>query len=213
MDNKILGFVNFIRRKHPLPQVDPVSCLFQLPEPADVWRGMGQNDCASSGRSRTARHLPRSGQSFSWGRPQPDAAQYNEYLSSDLAVSALPLPALPLSNEDEPALLFPQPMILQLEFVSEIGSSAFHLLNTVEQRRDVLEGRTRIRRMDDDDDEQAIEAGKLPSYPRGMLKLELSDGRQSWHAMEYRRLDGLRLGETALGTKVRFALPACSDDS
>ena len=47
-----------------------------------------------------------------------------------------------------------------------------------------------------------FEDGMLPVYPRGMLKLELGDGSGMIKAMEYTRISGLKLGETALGIKV-----------
>lgn len=91
----------------------------------------------------------------------------------------------------------------------EIGSSAFQLHNVLEQRRDVLDGATRIRRMDDEEqeygegDEGVDRPGdKLPAYPRGMLKLQVSDGQQVVNAMEYKRIADLCLGETPLGAKV-----------
>lgn len=90
--------------------------------------------------------------------------------------------------------------------MTEIGSSAFQLQTVAEQRKDILSGQTLIRRMDDevvDEDDEEVDKGKLPVYPRGMLKLELSagDGRVI-KAIEYRRIGELRLGETSLGTKL-----------
>lgn len=70
----------------------------------------------------------------------------------------------------------------------------------------MLDGVNRIRQLDDPENgeniEEEIEEGKLPNYPRGMLKLELGDGRNTIKAIEYKRLDGLKLGETELGAKV-----------
>ena len=99
-------------------------------------------------------------------------------------------------------LLFQQPTILQIHSITEIGSSAVTLQNTLEQRRDVLSGKTRIRGMDEGEDEEELVPGKIPEYPRGMLKLELGDGRVKVRAIEYHRLGELKLGETALGCKV-----------
>ncbi len=56
--------------------------------------------------------------------------------------------------------------------------------------------------MGEEDEDDEVEEGKLPAYPRGMLRLELSDGRRVMKAMEYRRIGELKLGETALGAKV-----------
>ena len=56
--------------------------------------------------------------------------------------------------------------------------------------------------MDEDEEEEDFEPGKLPEYPRAMLRFELSDGRSVMKGIEYKRLNGVKLGETALGTKV-----------
>lgn len=68
----------------------------------------------------------------------------------------------------------------------------------------MLDGATRIRRMGEEETDEEVEEGKLPAYPRGMLKMEVSDGRRVMKAMEYRRIGELKLGETALGAKVGF---------
>jgi RecQ-mediated genome instability protein 1 len=89
----------------------------------------------------------------------------------------------------------------------EIGSSAFQLQTVAEQRKDIINGTTLIRRMDDEmdeDDEEAIKQGKMPVYPRGMLKFELGTGDGVViDAIEYRRLPGIMLGETSLGAKLK----------
>lgn len=109
-------------------------------------------------------------------------------------------------GEDEAALhdaaLFPQPTLVQLHSITEIGASAFALNTAREQRREVLSGATRIRGIDDDDEDEDDIDGKLPSYPRSMLSMEVSDGRTALRAIEYRRLEELELGETRLGLKV-----------
>ncbi len=58
--------------------------------------------------------------------------------------------------------------------------------------------------MGDEEGDDGVEAGKIPDYPREMLKMEISDGRRVMKAMEYRRIGALKLGETALGAKVGF---------
>ena len=91
--------------------------------------------------------------------------------------------------------------------MTEIGSSAFQLQTVAEQRKDILSGQTLIRRMDDEEEdgsEEEEKGQKLPAYPRGMLKLELGSGDGSViKAVEYRRLDGIKLGETGLGAKLQ----------
>ncbi|ORY35741.1 hypothetical protein BCR39DRAFT_511855 [Naematelia encephala] len=130
------------------------------------------------------------------------AAVEEQYLYSDLSQSTLASRVL-LPSEAHDKILFPSPVLVQLISLTEIGSSAFQLQTVLEQRRDVLEGATRILRMDEEEEQDhGVEEGKLPAYPRGMLQLEISDGRRVMAAMEYRRINGLVLGETALGAKL-----------
>jgi len=57
--------------------------------------------------------------------------------------------------------------------------------------------------MDDDEEEDsAVEEGKIPNYTRGMLKMQVGDGRRSIKAMEYKKIEDLVLGNTMLGCKV-----------
>lgn len=133
--------------------------------------------------------------------------QEEQYLFSDLAQSTIAdFLSVPIPPNPHEAILFPKPTLFQITSITEIGSSAFQLQTVAEQRKDILSGQTLIRRMDDEveDDEEEVHKGKLPVYPRGMLKLELSagDGRVI-KALEYRRISELRLGETSLGSKLQ----------
>lgn len=95
--------------------------------------------------------------------------------------------------------------MLQLESITEIGASAFQLQTVLDQRRDVFDGVGKIRRMPDPGQpEPEPEQDNLPPYPRGMLRLVLSDGRSQFRAIEYKPINELKLGETALGSKVGF---------
>lgn len=122
------------------------------------------------------------------------------YLDSDLAQTTLQ-GVIPQELND--GVLFPRPTLVQLHSITEIGASAFALNTAREQRREVLSGATRIRGIDDDEDD--IDDSKLPAYPRSMLGFEVSDGRSTIRAFEYRRLPELQLGETRLGLKVSSA--------
>lgn len=141
--------------------------------------------------------------------------QREQYLYSDLSLSTTASDAIPDVVDDK--VLFPVPTLVQIVSLIEIASSAFQLQTVSEQRKEVLSGATRIRRMDDEEERpegyatQGVgvdEDGgdKLPSYPRGMLKMEVSDGNRQIKAIEYRRLPGIKLGETRLGSKVGRAL-------
>lgn len=97
-------------------------------------------------------------------------------------------------------IIFPKPTLLQIHTISEVGHSAYQIQTVMEQRSEVLSGRTRIRGLDDDG-ENEVEEGKVPPYPRGMLRLELGDGRRIVRAMEYKRINDIVLGQTSLGSK------------
>lgn len=138
--------------------------------------------------------------------------QVEQYLASDLAHCTLPSSLLPNADAAHGVKLFPFPSLLQICSITEIGSSAFQLQTVLEQRKDVFEGASRIKRMDDEEPEDEVDDDKAPTYPRGMLKLEVTDGERVMQAMEYRRIPELVLGETCLGAKVG-APPMMADSS
>ena len=105
-------------------------------------------------------------------------------------------------------------ILLQIVSISEVGHSAFQTMNTMGHRKEALSGVGRIRRIrehvdpdqgnnvtGDQPDEEDNEPDDVPPYPRSMLMLDVSDGFRVMRAMEYKRIDGLKLGETALGCK------------
>lgn len=133
--------------------------------------------------------------------------QREQYLYSDLAAATLPSGLIPEEIHD--VYLFPTPTLVQLISITEIGFSAFQLQTVQQQRKDVLSGVTRIRRMDDEEADENGEGpieddGRLPAYPRGMLRMEVTDGQRCLKALEHKRLAGLTLAETPLGAKVSF---------
>ncbi|GMK55003.1 hypothetical protein CspeluHIS016_0200590 [Cutaneotrichosporon spelunceum] len=126
----------------------------------------------------------------------------HQYLCSDLGASTTPSHTLPTAEDvGRHTTTIPGPLIVQVHSVMDVGVSAVSLQRTMEERRDVLSGATRIRRMDDDEE---VKEGKVPPYPRSMLALEVSDGRTVVRAIEYRRVEGLKLADTPLGTKLRL---------
>ncbi|WVW85531.1 hypothetical protein I302_107569 [Kwoniella bestiolae CBS 10118] len=141
-------------------------------------------------------------------------SMHAQFLYSDLSQSTLPSRSFPVQDELHDIFLFPRPHILQIQHISEIGHSAFQIQHTMEQRSEVLSGQNLIRRMDDEEEgENELDNGKVPPYPRSMLKLELSDGRRVVKAMEYRRIGGLVLGQTSLGCKVVCRNVRCLRDT
>ncbi|WWC71481.1 uncharacterized protein I206_105439 [Kwoniella pini CBS 10737] len=167
--------VSFLKRTYPNPEVDP------------VW----VQECT--------RALLEAGQEVTID------TVHTQFLYSDLAQSTLASRTFPSGDLHE-KILFQRPTILQMHHISEIGHSAFQIKHTMEQRSEVLSGQSLIRRMEDevveDEQEQNIDQGKVPPYPRSMLKLELSDGRRIIKAMEYKKINNLVLGQTSLGCKV-----------
>lgn len=125
-----------------------------------------------------------------------------QYLWSDLSTSTT-ASAIPSTL---PLVLFPTPTLLQVHAISEVGASAFAQQTTLEARRDVISGASIIRRMDED---ETVEEGKVPPYPRGMLALDVSDGHNLLRGMEYRRIEALMLGETRLGSKLQVHNVRC----
>lgn len=152
-----------------------------------------------------------------------------QLLLSNLEHSALPQPLYPIPGKlttlpQEPSLVHDvylygpekkDSILLQIVSISEVGHSAFQTMNTMELRKEALSGVGRIRRIrehmgpaeasnanGDQPDEEDNEPDDVPPYPRSMLMLDVSDGFRVMRAMEYKRIDALRLGETALGCKV-----------
>ncbi|WVN86310.1 uncharacterized protein L203_101473 [Cryptococcus depauperatus CBS 7841] len=122
-----------------------------------------------------------------------------EYLYSDLSLCTLESVVFPV-GELHNIVVFGQPTLLQIHSISEAGASAFQIQTTMELRSEVLSGQTRIRGLYDEDEE--MREGKVPPYPRSMLRLEVGDGRRKMRAMEYKRLPDLVLGQTSLGSKI-----------
>ncbi|EJU04925.1 DUF1767-domain-containing protein [Dacryopinax primogenitus] len=122
----------------------------------------------------------------------------SQLLQSDLHDSTLPQTGLPENPASLHAVNLPPFLLLQVVSIMEIGHSAFSLQNT----RQAWIEKADLAGLAAREDDGEYSAGEFPRYPRGMLSLELSDGYNVIKAIEYRRLDGLKLGETPLGYKV-----------
>jgi len=96
------------------------------------------------------------------------------------------------------AVNLPPFLLLQVVSIMEIGHSAFSLQNT----RQVWLEKADLAGLAGGEDDGDEPAGEFPRYPRGMLSLELSDGYSVIKAIEYKRLDALKLGQTPLGYKI-----------
>ncbi|KAI0342854.1 hypothetical protein BDW22DRAFT_1394854 [Trametopsis cervina] len=130
-----------------------------------------------------------------------DTILYNvetQLLQSDLSDSMLAGTGLPANvSELDNTTLGRTPILLEIISITEIGHSAFSLQNTRQARIEKadLAGLA--------EEEGNNEDGTGPSYPRSMLKFELSDGSTVLKAIEYRRIPELELGTTPLGFKVQ----------
>lgn len=95
-------------------------------------------------------------------------------------------------------------ILVQIVGLTEIGSSAYQLLQVKKEREEFETGG--IVGLDGEEDEVDGARG-MPKYPRGMLRFRLSDGRNEAEAIEYRSLPALELGETPLGYKMLLKNP------
>lgn len=96
----------------------------------------------------------------------------------------------------------PNPILVQIVSMTEIGHSAFQLLNVRQTRIDRADLAGLIEAGVEDEEESE----PIPKYPRSTLSLELTDGSVMMRAMEYKRMPDLELGVTPLGCKVRGPL-------
>lgn len=144
------------------------------------------------------------------GQQATTDAVETQYLWSNLGVSTrhvagtgIPIPQNDEAGELHNVTLFFTPTLVQVYRIAEIGASAFQLKTTLEQRRDVISGATRIRRLEDEEEDAPGQDDKgPPPYQRSMLSMLVSDGRTALRSIEYRRIPDLTLGVTPLGVKV-----------
>ena len=92
------------------------------------------------------------------------------------------------------------PILVQVLEAMEIGASAFNLMNVRQAKKDG----TDLSGLAVGTEEEGGEGAKEAKYPRGILSLTLSDGSMQVKAIEYKRIEGLTLGETPLGFKVCY---------
>ncbi|EGG07716.1 uncharacterized protein MELLADRAFT_62483 [Melampsora larici-populina 98AG31] len=104
-----------------------------------------------------------------------------------------------LPNLPKQICLSDRGILVQIQSITEIAHSALSLESTYLKRKNHAQGRDRVLDLDDDD---TLDRKEPIRFPRAMLKFELSDGHTSVNAIEYRRIDGLELGETPLGCKL-----------
>ncbi|KAI0250238.1 hypothetical protein BJV78DRAFT_1220721 [Lactifluus subvellereus] len=125
----------------------------------------------------------------------------SQLLLSDLTDSMIHGSGLPhnLAGLQKGSLSGP-PILVQIMALTEIGHSAFSLVNVRQTKIDRadLSGLTR------GDNEDEADEGPVPNYPRSMLQFELSDGAIKLNAIEYRKIPQLDLENTPLGFKIQL---------
>ncbi|KAL1740237.1 hypothetical protein HDZ31DRAFT_47888 [Schizophyllum fasciatum] len=144
--------------------------------------------------------------------PAAIAAVEAQLLSSDLQASMLPGTGIPLHPAPPDAwTLAPAPapgVLVQITALTDIGHSAWSLNEVRVAREERTRGAPAVNQDTADDGEEGGGAddeddeGPMPSYPRAMLRLELSDGHVTMPAIEYRPLRELKLEDTKLGYKM-----------
>jgi len=127
----------------------------------------------------------------------------SQLLQSDLSDSMLHHTGLPtrVQSMKNGVIATPAtggPILVQVLEIMEIGTSAFNLINVRQARKDG----TDLSGLAVGTEEEGGEGAKEAKYPRGMLSLTLSDGSVQVKAVEYKKIEGLTLGETPLGFKV-----------
>ena len=98
-------------------------------------------------------------------------------------------------------------MLVQIMAITDTGVSAYQLEQVRAAREEHILSGDVYEEGEEDGDVDIEGEGPMPKYPRGSLRLRLSDGVTKLEAMEYRPLPQISLGSTPLGYKVRiFAL-------
>jgi RecQ-mediated genome instability protein 1 len=103
-------------------------------------------------------------------------------------------------------------ILVQINAITEIGASAFTLKNVRQARMDKADmtGLTKDKIDTEAGEDQVNSTARevdeedvtMPSYPRSMLSLMVTDGNLQIKAIEYKKINDLKLGETPLGCKV-----------
>ena len=141
--------------------------------------------------------------------PATDMAKIMEHVESQLLMSDLTDSMVSGSGlpHDLPGLhkgsLSGPPVLVQISALTEIGHSAFTLMNVRQAKLDRADLSGLARGENDNNDE--ADEGPVPNYPRSMLHFQLSDGTIRLNAIEYKKIPQLDLENTPLGYKVDAA--------
>lgn len=131
-----------------------------------------------------------------------DALEH-QILESNLCHSMLPGTGLPVhvGIPTTTTILQGHEILVEIASLTEITHSAFNL-NQVRVAREERMKDDNVEEGEGEGDVEVEGEGPMPKYPRGMLKLQLTDGTTMLPAIEYRTLPELSLEHTPLGFKV-----------
>ena len=109
------------------------------------------------------------------------------------------------------------PILVEIVSMTEIGHSAFQLLNVRQARIDQEDLAGLAQEERDAENENGgpgmeMEEGPVPKFPRSTLRFEISDGTLVIPAVEYRPIRDFELGTTPAGFKVNSSGNNCSND-
>jgi RecQ-mediated genome instability protein 1 len=95
-------------------------------------------------------------------------------------------------------------VLVQIVAITDTGVSAYQLEQVRAAREEHILSGSGDKEGEEDGDVDIEGEGPMPKYPRGSLRLRLSDGVTKLEAMEYRPLPQISLGPTPLGYKLQL---------
>jgi len=93
------------------------------------------------------------------------------------------------------------PVLVEVIGMDDVSTSAFQLDQIRQAREERIRAGVGNEEGEEDGDVDVEGEGPMPQYPRGKLRLQLSDGETVLEALEYRRINELKL-TTPHGFKV-----------
>ena len=104
-----------------------------------------------------------------------------------------PHTGLPANINTISTTLMGPPVLVEIICMDDISTSAFEL-DQIRQAREVrIQAGVGNEEGEEDGDIDVDGEGPMPQYPRGTLRFQLSDGQTSLEALEYRRINELKL--------------------
>jgi RecQ-mediated genome instability protein 1 len=112
-----------------------------------------------------------------------------------------PHTGLPANISDLNTTLTGPPVLVEIIRMDDISTSAFQLDQIRQAHEERIRAGVENEEGEEDGDIDVDGEGPMPQYPRGTLRFQLSDGQTVLEALEYRRINELKL-TTPSGFKV-----------